>query len=75
MDYAEYKHRVVEGVAARLKCHSWYRGCCLDTTRDHWEAGDPVEQAIDSAEVDTWMWDGPGWCECSEDSEDRLDKE
>lgn len=73
MDYIEYKRQVVEGVAARLQHHSWYRGCCLDTTKDHWDAGDSVEQAIDSAEVDTWMWDGPGWGEYSSDLEADSD--
>ena len=60
MTLAEYKNAVCQGVVLRLKGCKWFKGVCMDTVKESYEAGKPLSDAIDVAEMDTVNWDRPG---------------
>lgn len=60
MTFEEFREAVVGEVKSRIGHHEWYKGCCVDSVRESFEAGKTVERAADDAEMHTAMWDRPG---------------
>ena len=57
LSYHEYKDQVCNLVESQIKDKSWYRGVCIDSIQDSFDAGRSVEDAAESARSETYMWD------------------